>query len=234
LVIGMVKRSQYRPDRSDLLRTFSILLGALLASLLLAACAPAKVPQDALKQYLQAEDFYVRGQVEAALAIFSKVARQNPQFSQARFMEGKSLYLLNKPKEAESVFVQLVRREPRYHEAQIWLARIEVQQGETEKAEKLLTELLGYDSQDERLLYLMGQVKTDQGKLQDAITYLEKAGATEEELARVHIDLGRLYYRFGLEDRAHKELTRVLLLLPPTSPLQKPVTDLLMRIKAKE
>ena len=94
--------------------------------------------------------------------------------------------------------------------------------------------LLGFDSQDQRLLYLMAQVKTDQGKLQDAITFLEKAGATEEELARVHIDLGRLYYRFGLDDRAHKELTRVLLLLPPASPLQKPVTDLLARIKAKE
>ncbi len=230
----MKNRSRDRPGRSGPLRAFSCVLGALLATLSLVACPPAEVSQEALKQYLQAEDFYVRGQVEAALAILSRVSKQHPEFSQARFMEAKSLYLLNRPREADAVLVDLVRRVPRYHEAQIWLARIEIQQGELDKAEKLLTELLSFDSQDGRLLYLMAQVKTDQGKLQDAITYLEKAGATEEELARVHIDLGRLYFRFGLEDRAHRELTRVLLLLPPSSPLQKPVTDLLTRIKAKE
>ncbi len=198
------------------------------------SCSPAQVPQEALKQYLAAEDFYVRGQVEAALAILSKVVGTHPQFSQARFMQAKCLYLLNRPREAETALTALVRDVPRYHEAQIWLARIQIQQGELIPAEKVLSELLSFDSQDARLLYLMAQVKTEQGKLQDAITYLEKAGATEEELARVHIDLGRLYYRFGLDDRAHEELTRVLLLLPPASPLQRPVTDLLSRIKAKE
>jgi predicted Zn-dependent protease len=212
----------------------SCFLFLLLASLLLSGCSPAALPPDAVKQYLQAEDFYIRGQVEAALGVLAQVSRKHPEFHQARFMQGKSLYMLNRPREAEAVLVELVRREPRYHEAQIWLARVEVQQGELDKAEKLLVELLGFDSQDERLLYLMAQVKTDQGKLQDAITFLEKAGATEEELARVHIDLGRLYYRFGFDDRAHGELTRVLLLLPPTSPLQRPVTDLLAQIRAKE
>ena len=132
------------------------------------------------------------------------------------------------------MLAELVRREPRYHEAQIWLARIEVQQGETVDAEKRLADLLSYDSQDSRLLYLMAMVKSDQGKLQDAMTYLERAGATEEELARVHIELGRLYYRFGLNDKAHAELSRVLLLLPSTSPLQRSVTELLTQIRAKE
>jgi predicted Zn-dependent protease len=230
----MGNTSRLRPDHCNKPSFIQCILGALFASLLLTACSPRQVPQGALKQYMQAEDFYVRGQVEAALAVFSKVAREQPRFHQARFMQAKSLYLLNRPKEAEAVLRDLVRREPRYHEAQIWLARIEVQQGELEAAERRIADLLGFDSQDERLLYLMAQVKMDQGKLQDAITFLEKAGATEEELARVHIDLGRLYYRFGLDDRAHAELARVLLLLPPASPLAKPVTDLLTRITAKE
>ena len=230
----MTKRSRVRPERSESLRGFLCTLGVLLCAPLLVTCSSAEIPPEALKQYLQAEDFYVRGQVEAALAIFSRVARQYPRFSQARFMEGKSLYLLNRSQEAEAVFEKLAREVPRYHEAQIWLARIEVQQGELDKAEKLLAELLGYDSQDARLLSLMAQVRTDQGKLQEAISYLEKAGATEEELARVHLELGRLYHRFGLDDRAHAELARVLLLLPPESPLVRPVTDLLARIKGKE
>ena len=203
-------------------------------SMLLLGCSFPRVPEAALKQYMQGEDFYVRGQVEAALAIFSRVSQQQPSFYQARFMQGKSLYFLNRPKEAETVLAELVRREPRYHEAQIWLARIEVQQGETVDAEKRLADLLSYDSQDSRLLYLMAIVKSDQGKLQDAMTYLERAGATEEELARVHIELGRLYYRFGLNDKAHAELSRVLLLLPSTSPLQRSVTELLTQIRAKE
>jgi predicted Zn-dependent protease len=231
-----MEKWKWDPQRSDNPQ-FGAFLRAVfffVASLFLSSCAPSAIPQNAVKQYLQAEDFYVRGQLEAALGVFAKVSRQYPEFDQAKFMQGKSLYMLNRPREAEAVLLDLVRRVPRYHEAQIWLARVEVQQGELDKAEKLLVELLGFDSQDERLLYLMAQLKTDQGKLQDAITFLEKAGATEEELARVHIDLGRLYYRFGFDDRAQRELTRVHLLLPSTSPLQRPVTDLLTRIRAKE
>ena len=228
----MKKESRNRSEPIEKILIHLCLFCALLAAT--SGCSPFQVPQDAIKQYLQAEDFYVRGQVEAALAVFSKVAKQHPEFAQARFMQAKSLYMLNRTGEAETVLVDLVRRVPRYHEAQIWLARIEVQQGELDTAEKRLGELLGFDSQDSRLLYLMAQVKTDQGKLQDAITYLEKAGATEEDLARVHLDLGRLYHRFGLENRAHQELARVLLMLPPSSPLQKPVADLLTRIKTKE
>ncbi len=199
--------------------------------MVLAGCSSPTVPPEALKQYMQAEDFYVRGQVEAALAVFARVARQYPRFPQARFMEAKSLYLLNRSAEAEAALKDLVRREPRYHEAQIWLARIMVQRGETADAEKLIAGLLSLDSQDARLLSLMAQVKTDQGKLQEAIVYLEKAGATEEELARVHLDLGSIYHRFGMEDKARSELTRVLLLLPESSPLRKPVTELLGRIQ---
>jgi tetratricopeptide (TPR) repeat protein len=200
----------------------------------LGGCSAPRVPEDALKQYMQGEDFYVRGQVDAALAIFSRVALQHPGFFQARFMQGKSMYLLARPEDAEKVLLDLVRREPRYHEAQIWLARIEIQRGETAGAEKRLADLLSYDSQDARLLYLMALVKLDQGRFQEAITYLTKAEATEEELARIHIELGRLYYRFGLDDKARAELTRVLILLPTASPLQGSVSDLLSRIGAKE
>ncbi len=204
------------------------------APLILLACPSPGIPQEALSQYMQGEDFYVRGQIEAGLAIFSRVARQQPRFYQARFMQGKSLYMLNRPAEAEQVLDDLLRREPRYHEASIWLARIEIQRGETAAAEKGLVDLLSYDSQDARLLYLLALVKTDQGRLQEALTLLERAGATEEDLAQVHLELGRLYYRFGLNDKAHEELARVLLFLPPTSPLHRAVGELLSQVKAKE
>jgi tetratricopeptide (TPR) repeat protein len=201
-----------------------------LVILMMEGCARSEVPPEALSQYMQAEDFYVRGQVEAALAVFSRVARQYPRFAQARFMEAKSLYLADRPVEAMAALKELVRAEPRYHEAQIWLARIMVQQGETEAAEKLIAELLGLDSQDARLLHLMATVKTDSGDLEEAIAYLRKAAATEEELARVHLDLGSLYYRFGLDADARRELARALVLLPESSPLLKPVQDMLARI----
>jgi len=202
----------------------------LLLLLLILGCAPKPPSQEAVKQYMQAEDFYVRGQVEAAAAIFSRVARENPGFPQAAFMHAKSLYLLNRSEEAEKILADLVTRTPRYNEGRIWLARIWLQQDKTAQAEKLLKDLLGYDSQDARLLYLMARVKSEQGHLPDAIVYLRKAAATEEEMARIHVDLGRLYYRFGLDDEAGGELSRALLLLPPNSALLKPVRELLARI----
>jgi tetratricopeptide (TPR) repeat protein len=213
----------------DIRHRYSPLAAALTCAfvLLLVGCSPSATPPEAIKQYMQGEDFYVRGQVEAALAVFERLSRQFPRFLQARFMEAKSLYLLNRPREAETALRELVRLEPRYNEAQIWLARIMVQQGETAEAERLVSGLLSLDSQDARLLYLMAHIRTDQGKLQDALVFLEKAGDTEEELARVHLELGSLYHRFGLEDKARVELSRVLVLLPESSPLRKPVTDLL-------
>jgi tetratricopeptide (TPR) repeat protein len=202
--------------------------------LLLLGCAAKPPSQDALKQYMQAEDFYVRGQVEAALAIFSRVARENPDFHQAMFMHAKSLYLLDRSEEAEKTLADLARRAPRYNEARIWLARIWVQRNKTDQAEEMLVDLLGYDSQDARLLYLMSQVKSDQGELQDAIVYLQKAAATEEEMARIHIDLGRIYYRFGFDDKAETELSRALLLLPSNSALERPVRELLTRMTGRK
>jgi tetratricopeptide (TPR) repeat protein len=198
------------------------------------SCAARPPSPDALKQYMQAEDFYVRGQVEAASAIFSRVSRENPDFHQALFMHAKSLYLLNRPDEAEKALEDLVARSPRYNEARIWLVRVWIQQSKTVQAEKMLADLLGYDSQDARLLYLMAQVKSDRGELQDAIVYLQKAAATEEEMARVHIDLGRIYYRFGFDDKAGTELSRALLLLPSNSAMEKPVRDLLTRIDGRK
>lgn len=210
------------------------LLCASMLVVILGGCSARPVPDAALKQYLQGEDFYVRGSVEAAHAVFARVAKAFPQFYQARFMEGKTLYLLGSSKDAERVLAELLRKEPRYHEAAVWLARVEVQQGETAAAEKLLSQLLSYDSQDARLLYLMGLVRSDQGNLQEAITYLQKAGATEEELAQVHIELGGLYYRFSLDDRAKTELMHALALLPAASPLRKSVADLLLKVEGKE
>jgi tetratricopeptide (TPR) repeat protein len=210
-----------------------VLLGALLA-LLLSACAPSKPPDEAVKEYMRGEDFYLRGQVEAAEAIFHRLAGRYHSFFQAHFMDAKSLYLLHREAEAEAELTSLVRDYPEYHEAEIWLVRIQVERRELDAAQVRLARLLSFDSQDPRLLYLMSEVRNDQGKLQESITYLNKAAAYEEEMARVHLDLGRLYYRFGLDGKAVGELNRVLILLPAESPLRAPVKELLTRVQSKE
>jgi len=202
--------------------------------LLLAGCTQPPPTEAALKEYLKAQDFYVRGQIEAASAIFARVAKSCPRFHQARLMEAKALYLLGRTEQARQELADVVDRFPRYHEAAIWLARIEVERGDTGAAERRLSELLAYDSQDPRLLYLMAVVRTDQGRLQEAITYLGKAAAFEEEFARVHLDLGRLYHRFALREKAREELSRTLALLPAESPLREPVEELVRRTVEKE
>jgi len=206
----------------------------LAAFLLLGGCAQSQLPDAALTEYLKAQDFYVRGQIEAASAVFARVARDYPRFYQARLMEAKALYLLGGIPEAEKKLSDLVDGLPSYHEAAIWLARIEVERGNIPVAERRLSDLLAYDSQDPRLLYLMAVVRTDQGRLQEAITYLGKAAAFEEEFARVHLDLGRLYFRFALREKANGELARTLALLPSGSPLRGPVEELVRGMTEKE
>jgi len=202
--------------------------------LTLSGCGPEQIPHAAIANYLHAEDFYVRGQIEAAAAIFTSVSQKYPTFYQAGFMEAKSLYLLQKSKQAAQVLERLVRRFPQYHEAQIWLAQIEVERGDITAADKRLTTLLGWDSRDPRLLYLMALVRTDQKKLQEAITYLREAEAFGDQLAQVHLELGRLYYRFGLVGKADNELTRARQLLPAGSPLEAPIQQLQKQMPAME
>ncbi len=216
------------------LRGRSTVLFSLAAAIALTGCTPSRPPEEALKEYLKAQDFYLRGQIEAASAVFARVARSYPHFYQARLMEAKSLYLQGKTPEARARLAELVDHLPQYHEAEIWLARIEVERGDEALAERRLAGLLAYDSQDPRLLYLMAVVRSDQGRLQEAITYLGKAAAFEEELARVHLDLGRLYHRFALRDKALGELERTLTLLPPESPMREPVRSLIARLHGEE
>lgn len=210
------------------------IVAAVAGVLLLNACSPSEPPEAAVRRYMKGEDFYLKGQLEAAEAIFHRLAASYSAFYQSRFMDAKALYLLRRSGEAERTLEELVKDYPRYHEAGIWLARIEVERGEFDLADKRLSELLSYDSLDPRLLYLMAEVRRRRGNLNESITYLKKAASYEEEMARVHLDLGRLYYRFGLDVKARTEFDRVLFLLPSQSPLRRPVNVLLSQISTKE
>lgn len=202
--------------------------------LALAGCAPYRPPEAALEAYLQGQEAYLRGQLEAASATFARLAKSYPRFGQARLMEAKSLYLLGRPEEARRRLTQLITGFPRYREAEIWLARVEVERGRLAEAEHRLADLLAFDAQEPRALYLLALVRMDQGRFAEAISLLERCTAFEEELARVHIDLGRLYHRFDLVQRSRAELGRALLLLPDESPLRSAVNQIMARIDERD
>lgn len=217
-------------DRRRMVLRSCIVAACLSATLFVVSCSSNRIPKSAVKQYLQGEDFYVAGRLQAAAAVFDRLSVRYPSFYQARLMDAKSLYLLHRDEPAETALSKLVHDYPQYHGAQIWLVRVEVERRELTRAQQRLQTLLSFDSHDPRLLLLMSEIRSDQGKYQQAIAYLNKAADSAQELAEVHLDLGRLYYRFGLDGKARSELKTVTLLLPSKSPLRGAVATLLGRL----
>lgn len=189
------------------------------------------LPEEATARYLAAQQLYANGELGTAEERFRDISREFPEFSQARLMHAKTLIVSDRPAEAEPILTDLLAEQTSYREAELWLIRIFLQQDRLGEAAERLDALLAVDPQDPRLLHQRAIVFRREGELSEALDYLRRASSYREAFARVFLDLGSLYYQFGLPEEAAESLDDSLLLMPPDSILRQPVESLLGRIK---
>ena len=211
--------------------TAFLLVSAALLVVALASCSPAAPPAADVDAYLRARDLYLRGSVNQAAAIVSRVDSRRGSFHQARLLEGKILFFQGNMDEAEKIFRELVRRLPGYAEAQLWLLRTLQARGKTGEAETLLHHALELDPGDPRLLHLAGMLKLGADDIDGALSFFRRSEEFGAELAQSYIESARILYRFGLVDTALAKLAVAQVLLPADSDMRKSVQDLAARIR---
>jgi len=209
----------------------SLLLALTLAAL--CGCHSEQRREEALGDYLKAKRHYAAGELEHAAALLESSRRKDPDLHQAGFMLGKTQFFQQSYADAETTFSRLLEKNPDYHESAIWLVRSQMQRGAYDEAREQLEMLLSYDAGDPRLAYLMAQICLAEDSVEDAIAFLQRAAVFGEELAKVHLELGRIYYRFQMDETALAELRLCLSLLPEGSPVRAPVARLVETIEAR-
>ena len=217
-----------------MLKNVIIWLG--LCALLLSGCGPAQITlenldPDLVKDYLNAKKAYLNRDFKRAEASFLKLSQKKHTFYQARFMLGKTYYLSGSFEKAAEVFTQLIADYPLYYEAELWLARTELSLARKDAAEARIKRLLSINSGDSRLLVLLARINKENNDIQSALANLQEAVLYEEEAAYTHLELGKIFYQFGMNDKAAKELEICLLMLSDDNIMKKAVTELITKIK---
>ena len=114
----------------------------LLAVMAMSGCLPARPSSADLDTYVKSRDLYLRGSLDEAAALVSRIESRIKGFHQARLLEGKIFFFQGDMQASERVFQDLSKRFKDYTEARLWLLRALQAQGKTEKAELLLSEVL--------------------------------------------------------------------------------------------
>jgi tetratricopeptide (TPR) repeat protein len=211
-------------------------LGAMLASLTLASaaltgCAPGKPSNADLDAYIKARDLYLRGAVDQAALLVSRISCRTSGFHQARLLEGKILYFKGDLKSSESIFRELIRRISGYTEAQLWLLRSLQAQGRTREAENLLDSILELNPGDPRFLHQAGMLRLAGDDVGGALAFFRRSQEYGVDLSQSYVESARILYRFGMTDPALDDLATAKALLPADSAMRKPVENLERRIR---
>jgi tetratricopeptide (TPR) repeat protein len=207
------------------------IITAVLAAIALAGCAPVNPSSADLDAYVKARDFYLRGSIDQAAGLVSRIESRTRGFHQARLLEGKILFFKGDTQNSEQVFRDLAKRQPGYTEAQLWLIRSLQAQGKTKDAESLLDEVLELNPGDPRFLHLAGMLRLGADDIHGALAFFRRSQEFAPEFSQSYIESARILYRFGLIDPALADLATVQALLPADSGMRKPVADLEQRIR---
>jgi len=210
---------------------YIVLTIAVLASVALAGCAPAKPSSADLDAYVKARDLYLRGSIDQAGSLVSHIDSRTRGFHQARLLEGKILFFKGDLQGSERLFRDLAKRLPGYTEAQLWLVRSLQAQGKSKDAESLLDAVLELNPGDPRFLHEAGMLKLGGDDIRGALAFFRRSQEFAAEFSQSYIESARILYRFGLTDPALVDLATAKALLPADSGMRRPVADLEQRVR---
>jgi type IV pilus assembly protein PilF len=175
------------------------------------------VPEDKLKK---AKGYYQEGIAnldadrQQAFVSFQKAIQNDPRHKEAHYYLGHLYALQGKYPQAEEEFREVIRIDPDYPEAYNYLGQVlEPQDRWAEAIESYRRALSNplYATPDVAW-FRLGQALAHEGDMEKATQAFEDAlRITPPNVppARIHLELGRAYYKLGYDTKAREELTRV-------------------------
>lgn len=208
-----------------------ILVFLLTLGLSLFSCSPPPLGEDHLKSYLGAKAEYESGNFKNAAASLDVLLKDRPDFFQAKFLRAKAWFFYDDLKKSEDDLTSLLKDHPEHSQAEFWLALVEVRTNRLESAEKRIDNLLSHDPQDYRLLYERGILYLKRNDLKNALDFFNQATLAEADLAKPHMEAGRIFYGLGDTPKAVAQLDRAKVLLDEHTPLAASIDALMAEIQ---
>jgi tetratricopeptide (TPR) repeat protein len=221
-------------QRRKKLKAAGLLAAACLCLQPICFCSGQSTPpytEKTVERYKAARKYYSERNLSDSLRLVLENHQTAPGFTANSFLAGKIYYFENDHEQAERFWRHTLEVNAYHIDTRKWLARLLLQQGRTEEAGELLAEALSVSSEDAELLILMAKVERQRRNLAGAIELYEKAQGFAERLSEASIDLARIYYSFGLKDRAQEELQKARMFLGPDSFLSDSLESALEQVE---
>jgi tetratricopeptide (TPR) repeat protein len=204
-------------------RTGAILL---LIGALNGCAGKAEKSAKAEELYLNAVSHYAKRSLDEAAAELRSALAEDAHFFQAELLLGKVLFFQDQEEAALVIFETLHKKLPQYTEARLWHIRCLILTGQYEDAQKLLDEETAFNPGDWRVYYHCAQIASFTGDTEKHIAELKSAAAFLEDGGRVYVDLAKVWYALGLEDRARTYVERSVALAGTESPFAESINSL--------
>ena len=151
---------------------------------------------------------YRRGEYGKAIAPFASVMREQPEAQQPRYLLGLCYVFTRKYQNAIDALLPLW---PSMSNNVIYLYVLDIAARGTQNNqldEKTLSRMLEIGSDTPEFHLIMGKAYIFRGEFHEAVRELEKAAASNPNLAFVHMNLGVAHMRLGENERAEEEFKK--------------------------
>jgi len=190
-----------------------LLVSALLIGWL-SGCATSEGSAQKSKGYYQEGIASLESDQQKAFVSFQKAVKLDPNNKEARYGLGHILALQGKLVQAEEEFTIATKLDENYSEAYTYLGQVLEKQERWTEAIAAFREALTnplYATPDLARFHL-GRVLAHEGNFQGAMEAFEDAlvvNPPNVPPALLHLELGRVYYKLGFEQRSREMLTKV-------------------------
>ena len=166
-----------------------------------------------------------------ALRAFERSIERQADYAQGHFYLAAELDQLGKREEARRLLQRTIELDPNHSDALNYLGYLDAESGEhLQEAKAHIERALALDPENGAYLDSLGWVYYKMGRIDEAVTYLERAAAALDTDAVIFSHLGDAYFSLRDWDRARRNWERALELNPD----QAEVKDKLDRLLATQ
>ncbi|MBX7057215.1 MAG: tetratricopeptide repeat protein [Leptospirales bacterium] len=191
-----------RPNAKD---CWPVWASVLAATALLTCSGAGREALDA--RYGQALAAYAGGDQAKSKLLLEEILKEDSDYTPALLMQAKILYYAQNMDAAEEAFRAAQRSDSRNIDAMVGLARVLALKAEgRDEALALIQDAVGRSGASVEAWYVKGLVHERRGEVDQAIAAYRAAANEGRRLSLVHLQLGQLYRRAGLQEQSEYEL----------------------------
>ncbi|MBM9592390.1 hypothetical protein JWG41_18245 [Leptospira sp. 201903075] len=148
--------------------------------------------------------------LEKAKLEFQTSVDENPDLISAYIMLGKTLYYMGDFNGSLEILKKAKGKFPENPSIDFWISKnYLVVESDLTKAKEHLLNILELDNLHFEAYYHLAKISEREGNIKEALLYYNKAKMIKKSFDKIHKDLGNLYLKAGMIERANEELAKV-------------------------